>query len=185
MSSVNNCVFVGRLTRDPEVRDVASGMRMVTFDIAVDRPKGKNSQNAEKVTDFIRCKAWRETANFIAEFIGKGRMVCVIGSLNIDRVAANDGGKDIYFTSINVNNLQALDAKPGNQNADGGNGYQPDYNDNQQQPQQNRQQRQGYGNQPANGQQQQQRPQTQAAPRQQPQPAQYSNDDFQDPYADE
>jgi single-strand DNA-binding protein len=87
----------------------ANGMAVVTFSIAVDR-KFKNAQG-ERQTDFFRCKAWRAKAEFIANHVGKGRLVCVEGSIETSEVTGQDGQKR-YFTDIVCDNVETLDAPP-------------------------------------------------------------------------
>jgi single-strand DNA-binding protein len=107
MPSVNKVILVGRLTRDPEVRHTASGLAVATFTLAVDR-RYKN-QSGEKQTDFIRCKAWRQKAEFIERYITKGRLVAVEGSIETSEVVGQDGQKK-YFTDIVCDQIETLDS---------------------------------------------------------------------------
>ena len=70
---------MGRLTADPELRQTASGISSCSFNIAVDR--GFKDQNGERQTDFIGCTAWRQTAEFICKYFGKGNMIAIEGQL--------------------------------------------------------------------------------------------------------
>ncbi|HVF10339.1 MAG TPA: single-stranded DNA-binding protein, partial [Abditibacteriaceae bacterium] len=96
MPSLNRVILVGRLTRDPELRYTAGGLAVTSFTIAVDR-RYKNSQTGERQTDFLRCKAWRQRAEFVANYVTKGRLVAVDGSIEISEVIVQDGQKK-YFT---------------------------------------------------------------------------------------
>ena len=73
---LNKCFFMGRLTRDPELRHTQSGTAVASFSIAVDRDF-KDKQTGERATDFIDIVAWRNTAEFVSRFFSKGRMVVV------------------------------------------------------------------------------------------------------------
>lgn len=108
MPSFNRVILVGRLTRDPELRYTAGGLAVTTFSLAVDR-RFKNQQTGERQTDFFRCKAWRQKAEFVANYIGKGRLVCVEGSIEINEVPGQDGQKR-FFTDIICDNVESLDA---------------------------------------------------------------------------
>lgn len=108
MPSFNRVVLIGRLTRDPELRYTAGGLAVTTFSIAVDR-RFKNQQTGERQTDFFRCKAWRQKAEFVANYLGKGRLVCVEGSVEINEVVGQDGQKR-YFTDIVCDNVEGLDS---------------------------------------------------------------------------
>jgi single-strand DNA-binding protein len=107
MPSLNRVILVGRLTRDPELRYTAGGLAVTSFTIAVDR-RYKNQQTGERQTDFLRCKAWRQKAEFVANYITKGRLVAVDGSIETSEVTGQDGQKK-YFTDIICDNVEPLE----------------------------------------------------------------------------
>lgn len=74
---LNQCVFMGRLTADPELRTTPQGASVTTFTIAVERPFQRSGD--EKTTDFFNIVAWRNTAEFITKFFHKGNLICVQG----------------------------------------------------------------------------------------------------------
>ena len=102
---LNKCFFMGRFTRDPELRHTQSGTAVASFTLAVDRDfKDKNT--GERQTDFFDCVAWRSTAEFVSRFFGKGRMAVVVGSIQFRGWTDKEGNKrqsvelvvdDIYF----------------------------------------------------------------------------------------
>lgn len=106
MASYNRVVLIGRLTRDPEMRYTSAGLAIAKFGIAVDR-RFKNQQG-EKVTDFFDCSAFRQKAEFVEQYVKKGRLVLVEGSIEINEVAGQDGVKKRY-TNIICENVETLD----------------------------------------------------------------------------
>ena len=88
---INRIVLVGRLTRDPELRYTQSGVAVVSFSLAVDR-NFKNAQG-EREADFIDIVAWRQLAENCAQYLGKGKLAAVDGSLQIRSYTGNDGVK--------------------------------------------------------------------------------------------
>lgn len=72
---MNSICISGRLTAKPELKQTSNGVSVCTFDVAVQRPR-KND-----ITDFIRCTAWRGTAEFVSKFFEKGQRIEVIGAL--------------------------------------------------------------------------------------------------------
>ena len=72
---MNNVALVGRLTADVELR-TAGDKAFAMFTVAVNRPF-KNKETNEYDADFIRCKAFGGTAEFIAKFFGKGKPIGV------------------------------------------------------------------------------------------------------------
>lgn len=76
---INNVTLMGRLTAAPELKQTTSGANVTSFCIAVERrfqPK-----EGERQSDFINCVAWRNTAEFITKYFGKGDMIAVTGEI--------------------------------------------------------------------------------------------------------
>ncbi|HIE52628.1 MAG TPA: single-stranded DNA-binding protein [Armatimonadetes bacterium] len=86
---VNRIVLVGRLTRDPELRYTPNGVPVAQFRIAVDRPF--RNARGERETDFINVVAWRQSAEFVHQYLSKGRLVGVDGRLQIRSYTTQDG----------------------------------------------------------------------------------------------
>lgn len=74
---MNNCVFIGNLTRDPELKYVgAANTPLCTFTLAVnDRQKGKDGEKSVYFFDF---EAWGKTGELMSQFLSKGRQVSVV-----------------------------------------------------------------------------------------------------------
>lgn len=89
---LNRIILMGRLTRDPELRTTGSGTSVASFTLAVDRDF-KNRDSGEKSTDFIDVVAWRQTAEFVRQYFGKGRMAVVEGRLQIRDWTDRDSNK--------------------------------------------------------------------------------------------
>ena len=89
---LNHIVLMGRLTRDPELRNTASNIAVATFRIAVDRDYGRG-ENGEKQTDFIDVVAWRQTGEFVSRNFTKGSMAVVSGRLQMRDWTDRDGNK--------------------------------------------------------------------------------------------
>jgi single-strand DNA-binding protein len=103
---VNHIVLVGRLTRDPEMRYTPSGASVARFTLAVDR--NRKGPNGERQTDFIRCSIWNKQAEFVINYVQKGRLVAVEGSLHIDSVTQPDGTRR-DFVEVSCNSITPLD----------------------------------------------------------------------------
>lgn len=102
---LNKFVCMGRIVEDLELRKTPNGVNAVSFTVAVERDyKG---QNGEKQTDFLKVVAWRGTAEFIVNYFGKGRLICIEGSVQTRNYTTTDGQKrtvteviaeKVYFT---------------------------------------------------------------------------------------
>ena len=114
---LNKIILMGRLTRDPELRQTGSGTPVASFALAVDRDF--KSRDGEKETDFIDVVAWRNTAEFVSKYFTKGRMAVVEGRLQIREWAANDGSKR-RSAEVIAENVYFGDSKK-----EGGNNNQP------------------------------------------------------------
>lgn len=85
MADFNSVILLGRLTRDPELKYVASGAPVCTFGVATNHHYTKaDGQKAESVT-FVEVDVWRRLAELCSQFLKKGRQVLVTGELRQDR----------------------------------------------------------------------------------------------------
>jgi len=103
---LNRVVLIGRLVADPELRYTASGVPVANFRIAVDRPF--TNAAGERETDFINIVAWRQRAEFAANYLGKGRLVAIDGMLQIRQWTTQDGQKR-STAEVVADNVRGLD----------------------------------------------------------------------------
>ena len=89
--------MIGRLTKDPELKQAQSGVSVCSFTLAVDRRYQKEGE--ERQADFISCVAWRNTADFIAKFFSKGARIALEGSIQSRSWKDGDGNKR-YVTEV-------------------------------------------------------------------------------------
>ena len=101
---MNSVVLIGRLTRDPEMRD-AGEMRVATFTLAIDRP---TKAGAEKKTDFPRITVFGRQAENCERFLAKGRLVGIQGRIQTGSYTDKDG-KTVYTTDVVANNVEFLE----------------------------------------------------------------------------
>lgn len=121
---LNRVVLIGRLTRDPELRTTANGKSVVSFSIAVD--KRFKPQGSDQTADFFRIQAWEKTAEFVANYLTKGRLCAVDGRLEQRSYTDKDGNKreSIEVVAENVQGLdRPRDDAPGAGAPAGGGGY--------------------------------------------------------------
>lgn len=78
---LNQITLMGRLTKDPELRNTAQGTAVASFSLACERDYAPNGGSKE--TDFIDIVAWRSTAEFVSKYFSKGQLVAVTGRLQI------------------------------------------------------------------------------------------------------
>jgi single-strand DNA-binding protein len=104
---LNRIILIGRLTRDPECSYTQSGIQVAKFTLAVDRYT-RDKETGNKETDFIDCVAWRQRAEFLEQYVKKGRLVAVEGRLQIRTWEAQDGTRR-KAAEVQVDSVEPLD----------------------------------------------------------------------------
>ena len=108
MNSVN---LIGRIVWDVDLKYSPSGIAFCKLRVAVDR-RFKN-EAGEKQSDFIDVVCFKQSAEFAANYLGKGRLVAVEGRLQ-SRSWVQDDGQKRYAVEVVADNVQGLDrAKQG------------------------------------------------------------------------
>ena len=106
---MNKFQFLGRLTKDPEVRYTANNNTQVTtFTIAVNRKFV--AQGAERQADFFNLTSFGKTAEFIAKYFKKGQQVLVEGRIQ-NRTWEDQTGNKRYATDFIVDDTYFADSK--------------------------------------------------------------------------
>jgi len=107
---LNRVILIGRLTRDPEVRYLPSGMQVTSFSVAVNRRfKDKNGEWKEE-TSFFDVESYGKVAERIGTQLGKGDQILIEGSLRQDKWESPSGEKKSKVKI--VANRISLIAKP-------------------------------------------------------------------------
>ena len=108
--SINKCIFIGNITRDPEVKNLPNGETVANCAIACnERWKSKDGTPQEKV-EFINLTFYRRLAEIAGEYLKKGSLIYVEGKLST-RKWQDKEGKDRYTTEVIVNEMQMLSGK--------------------------------------------------------------------------
>ena len=106
---INQCTIVGRLVADPESRQTPNGKSVCNIRVAVDR-KGR-----EKETDFFSCTAFGQQGDALAEYAQKGRLIGIVGKIQLDQYTNKEGVKQ-QSVKIIIDNWQLLDSRRDNDN---------------------------------------------------------------------
>ena len=104
---MNKLILTGRLCKDPEVKAIGDNNMVAKFTIAVNR--NYKDKDGNRPADFIPCEAFGKTAEFVSNYITKGRLVEVDGEMRVDQYQ-NEAGENRSFTKCHVNTLNALDS---------------------------------------------------------------------------
>lgn len=117
---LNRVVLVGRLTRDPEVKYTVQGVAVARFGLAVNRVT-KNDQGDYEV-DFFDIVAFRRTADFVGQYLKKGRLVSVDGRLQTRSWTDQQTGQKRTGFEIIADNVNGLDRRDDAEGAPQGEG---------------------------------------------------------------
>ena len=109
--SLNKCMIIGNLGRDPEMRYTASGQPVTQFTVAVNRNYKNQAGEWQEETEWFRIVAWGPLAERTAEYLRKGRKVYVEGRLQTRQWEGQDGQKR-YTTELVANTVTPLDPRP-------------------------------------------------------------------------
>lgn len=101
---MNLFVFMGRLTKEPDVRYTNDSKCIARFTLAVDRRFKKDT------TDFFNCTAFGKTAEFVEKYITKGMKVVATGSVQNDEYTNKEGTK-VRSTAFIVDSVEFAEAK--------------------------------------------------------------------------
>ncbi|MFI5322037.1 MAG: single-stranded DNA-binding protein [Thermodesulfobacteriota bacterium] len=114
MRGVNKVILIGNLGRDPEIRYTTSGQAVANFTIATTEGHTNKDGEKQEYTEWHRIVAWGRLAEICGEYLSKGKMIYVEGSIRT-RSWEDKEGKTRYTTEIIAKNMQMLSpvgAKP-------------------------------------------------------------------------
>ena len=110
--SINHVAITGNLTRDPELRNTASGTAVLSFGIAVnDRRKNPQTGEWEDIPNFIDCTMFGSRARSVSRFLSKGSKVAIDGKLRWSQWE-RDGQKRSKIEVI-VDEIEFMSSKQG------------------------------------------------------------------------
>ena len=117
--SVNKVILVGRLGKDPELKYTASGTPFCRFSMATDDVwNDKASGERQEKTEWHSIVVWDRLAEICNQYLTKGRLVYIEGSLQTREWDDQEGNKR-KTTEIRARDMVMLGGNPG-ENTGGG-----------------------------------------------------------------
>lgn len=107
---MNKAIMLGRLTKEPEVRQTQTDKVVCSFTIAVNR----KFKDGDITADFFNVVAWNKLGEFCGKYFQKGRQVAIVGRLQ-NRSWEDTEGKKHYETQIIADECYFADSKPNEQ----------------------------------------------------------------------
>lgn len=106
---MNKCIFLGRLTRDPEIRYTtgAQPILVANYTLAVDK---RFKREGEPAADFLNFVAYAKLAEFAERFLKKGTKIVVTARVQTRNYTNKDGQK-VYVTEFVVEDQEFAESK--------------------------------------------------------------------------
>lgn len=102
---MNRILLIGRLGKDPEIRTTTTGKNYATFSLAVN--KRIKSSDGSQDSDWFNVKVWGQKAEYVNNYLTKGRLVSVEGRMESRKYTDQQGmSREIWeVTADEVNGL--------------------------------------------------------------------------------
>lgn len=112
MAGVNKVILVGRLGKDPEVRNLENGAAVANFTLATSETyKDRTTGEKKEVTDWHNIVMWRGLAEIAQKFLHKGDMVYIEGKMRTR--SWEKEGVTRYTTEVIADNMTMLGSNKG------------------------------------------------------------------------
>lgn len=120
---LNVIAIMGRLSRDPELRQTTTGKNVASFTIACSR--GRKDANGKDLVDWIPVVAWEHTAEFVCKYFEKGSLIAIDGRLQSRTYKDRDGNNRtaIEIVANNANFAGSKSTGDGSNSVPAGNSY--------------------------------------------------------------
>lgn len=109
---LNKAILMGRICNDIDLKYTQSNTPVCSFTLAVDR--GYKDANGKKQTDFLDCVSWNKTAEFIRNYMCKGQLIAVVGSIQTRKWTDKNGNerKSVEIKADEVHFAESKKDKP-------------------------------------------------------------------------
>jgi single-strand DNA-binding protein len=119
---INKVILVGRLGKDPEIRSTPSGTSVAKFTMATDeRFTDRNGEKQDR-TEWHNITVWGKLAEICGQYLRKGKLVYIEGSIRTDSWDDKETGQKRYRTEIVARDMKMLDRRGDDEQGSGG-GY--------------------------------------------------------------
>ena len=108
---INKVILVGRLGKDPEIRSTPGGQTVAKFTMATDERYTDKSGEKQERTEWHNIVAWARLAEICGQYLRKGSLVYIEGSIRTDSWDDKETGQKRYRTEIIARDMKMLDRK--------------------------------------------------------------------------
>jgi single-strand DNA-binding protein len=117
---VNKVILVGRLGKDPEIRSTPQGTSVVKFTVATDEKFTDRNGEKQERTEWHNITVWGKLAEICGQYLKKGKLVYLEGSLRTDSWDDKETGQKRYRTEVVANQMKMLDRRGDEGGSSGG-----------------------------------------------------------------
>ena len=117
---INKVIIVGRLGKDPEIRSTPQGTSVAKFTVATDEKFTDRSGERQERTEWHNIVAWGKLGEICGQYLKKGKLVYIEGSIRTDSWDDKETGQKKYRTEIIADTMKMLDRRG---DEEGGGGY--------------------------------------------------------------
>ena len=124
---INKVILVGRLGKDPEIRSTPNGTSVAKFTVATDEKFTDRNGEKQERTEWHNITAWGKLGEICGQYLRKGKLVYLEGSIRTDSWDDKETGQKKYRTEVVANTMKMLDRR-GDEGGGGGGergGYAP------------------------------------------------------------
>lgn len=116
---INKVILVGRLGKDPEFRSTPQGTSVAKFTIATDEKFTDRGGEKQERTEWHNIVAWGKLGEICGQYLRKGKLVYIEGSIRTDSWDDKESGQKKYRTEIVARDMKMLDRR-GDEGGSGG-----------------------------------------------------------------
>jgi single-strand DNA-binding protein len=125
---INKVILVGRLGKDPEMRSTPGGSTVAKFTVATDEKFTDRAGEKQERTEWHNIVAWGKLGEICGQYLRKGKLVYIEGSIRTDSWDDKESGQKKYRTEIIANTMKMLDRRGDEGGPSSGGGYNSGYN---------------------------------------------------------
>jgi single-strand DNA-binding protein len=120
---INKVILVGRLGKDPEIRSTPQGNTVAKFTMATDEKFTDRSGEKQERTEWHNIVAWGKLGEICGQYLKKGKLVYIEGSIRTDSWDDKESGQKKYRTEIVANTMKMLDRRGDEEGGGRGDSY--------------------------------------------------------------
>lgn len=100
---MNKYIAIGRLTKEPEVKETKDGKLVASYTLAIDNGRDYDAT-------FMRCVVFGRSAEFAEKYLEKGTKIAIVGRIVTGSYTDKEGNTR-YTTDVQVESMEFAESK--------------------------------------------------------------------------